>query len=127
MDIMERFQLLREYLMIKYILSDEADRIHNPVRDNEKYENFIKAYTTLGELVNKNAEVIGDDPDFPKGNHIITVRYTNGIDDIAFIEDTKRKLEMIIKESDELVISASLNGSVDFTFGYYDIYKAKES
>ena len=113
-----------EMLRLNYIMSDESERIKNPVRDDKKYEVLRETYVEVTSLCEgTGATVSGDDPDFPKDLHQIVVTFQNGIDDIEFIAEAKRKLVKAIENADCLLVSAGIKGNVEFLFGFSDIYK----
>lgn len=113
------------YLTVDAMLSDEAERIRNPKRNEKKYANLVQCCKLIGEFAKETgSQISSDDIDFPKDNHVILIYLPTEDDDID-ITKCKGKLAQVIDKADGVVVDTMTDGRIRFCFVFYNTYAPK--
>lgn len=111
-------------LSLAAMLSPEAERIKNPVRDDVKYENYIKAVQDCDEFAKETGtEVRFIDPDFPMADHRIWLIMPTTVDDLD-ITAVKGRLANVLNSASGCIVDTE-NGNVRFFISFEDVYTSK--
>ena len=113
---------LLAFLKVDYLLSDERERIADPICHKGKLDAFKRTLQDCCELAKAyQGKLESDDPEFPKGCHLIQLVLPTENDEII-LRELKTKLADAIESADEINIDTDLKGNVRFYFGFEDIY-----
>lgn len=114
-------------MYVDYMLSDERERIINPKRNDNKYDNLLRAWVDCTELAVKyKGKIEGQNPEFPCGCHLIKLWFPTENDEII-LREIKSNLAETIQNCDEVNIDTDLKGNVQFHFGFEDVYTEREA
>lgn len=121
------FSKLLAKMYVDYILSDERERISNPVRDDKKYEDLQKSWLQCAEMAARyKGKIEGQNPDFPCSCHLIKLVFPTENDEII-LREIKSNLAETIDACDEVNIDTDIKGNVRFHFGFEDVYTEGKS
>ena len=114
-------------MRVEYMLSDERERISNPKRNDDKYNNLQQAWLHCAELaMTYKGKIEGQNPDFPCGCHLIQLWFPTENDEII-LREIKSNLAETIQTCDEVNIDTDPKGNVRFFFGFEDVYTEREA
>lgn len=115
--------LALEYM--NYILSDEMDRITNPVVDQYKYKLYLYSIEKILYFSMKNkCNVSYTNPVFPTSYHLISLLFPTSNDEIGLPKDDI-EIFNIISKADGFNMDTDLFGNIRFYFGFENIYKER--
>ena len=113
------------YLTVDAMLSDEAERIRNPKRNEKKYADLVQCCTLIGEFAKETGSTVkADDISFPKENHVIFIHLPTENNDMD-ITECKGKLATVIDKADGCIIDTLTDGKIEFCFVFNDVYAPK--
>lgn len=125
MTIDEKWAKLIAFLRMDYLVSDERERITNPVRDDTKYNLLCGTWQDCYELAKAyQGKLEGQNPDFPCDCHLIKLVFPTETDEII-LREIKSKLANAINSADEVNIDTDINGNLQIHFGFEDVYTPK--
>lgn len=122
----EKWAKLIAFLKVDYMLSEERERITNPVRDEGKYNLLCETWQDCYELAKAyQGELKGQNPDFPCDCHVVKLVFPTETDEII-LREIKSKLANAINNADEVNIDTTTNGNLRIHFGFEDVYSPRE-
>lgn len=116
---------VRNIMMMDYILSGESERIHNPIRNERRYEAYVEAVRKCREFAEKYClKMSYADPDFPKDGHMIELVFQTENDEVE-IEKKDLALFEIIAGCDGVNMDTDLKGNIRIYMYYEKIYEER--
>lgn len=127
MSIERKLANLVALLKVDYIMSNESERIHNPKRNDNKYNLLCETWQSCYELAEQyKGKISGQDPDFPCNCHLVNLVFPTENDEII-LRETKAKLSNAIQNADEVNIDTDKKGNLRIYFGFEDVYTPREA
>lgn len=116
---------LKAFLLFDYMLSDESERIKDPILDETKLKTYLKSINMFVDYAKSHDfEVDFDDPRFPKSMHMMTIKFITREKFFEVQKEDMRLFEMITC-SDGVIMNSDGKGDVVIDLFYEDIYKER--
>ncbi len=117
---------LKELIIIDYILSDERERIINPIVDEDKLSLYNNVILRCKEYENgRNVKFDYDDPSFPKCIHMITIKFLTFNDEYEII-GKEMQLFNLIACADSVILDTDKIGNIRIDLFFENIYMERE-
>ena len=116
---------VRNIMMMDYILSGESERIHNPIRNERRYEAYVNAVKKCRQFAEKYClKMSYADPEFPKDGYMIELVFQTENDEV---EIGKKDLALfeIIAGCDGVNMDTDLKGNIRIYMYYEKIYEER--
>lgn len=124
----EKWAKLIAFLKVDYMLSDERERIKNPIRDDKKYNLLCESWQLCYDLSEQyKGKLDGNDPDFPCGCHFIKLVFPTENDEIILREISKGAFAKSVDNADEVNIDTDKKGNLRIYFGFEGVYVPRET
>lgn len=126
MTVEKKISQLIAFLKMDYLMSNESERIMNPVRDDSKYNLLCECLSNCYSLSEQyEGKLNGVSPDFPCSCHTISLILPTENDEII-MGKIKGKLANAINSADEVSIYTDIGGNTYICFCFENVYSPRE-